>query len=113
MRMIETDDVKTLFARVLFAAYEFFRPNQKAVALCLLFAGVRDGISLNHNFASVFKSPQHQTAAFERIISLAVGAHLFQMWVCDRYHESQLPQKHGGIENRFRCRLPVSVSLWP
>src|SRR5712692_6383436 len=40
VRMIEPYDVQTLFARILLAAHQFLRPNQKAIAFSCLFAGV-------------------------------------------------------------------------
>src|SRR5580765_1233317 len=79
--MIKADDVQMLFARVFLAAHQLFGPNQKPIALRFLFTSIRDRISLNNLLAALCKTPQHQSAAFERIISLAVRAHLHELFV--------------------------------
>jgi hypothetical protein len=64
------------------AAHQLFGLDQKAVALGLLFARVRDRISLGNFFAPVFReAPDEQAAALVWIILLAVAMHLVQLRV--------------------------------
>src|SRR5438874_1980426 len=86
MRMIETDDVQVFVARVFLATHQLFGPNQKAVALRFLFSSVRDRISLKNVFVSVFKSTEHQTAAFKRIIALTMCAHFEKLLLSQTNH---------------------------
>src|SRR5258708_31795413 len=87
MRMIKADYIQMLGSGVPFSAEQFFRANQKAIALGSFLPRVRNAIGFRDNLAPVFKkSPYQQTAALVRIVSLAMSAHRVQVSCADSDH---------------------------
>lgn len=106
--MIKANDVKAHFASVLFAAHQFFRPNQKAIALRFLFAGVGNRISLNYGLSAFArKLPQHQAAALEGVVAFAMLANFQQLVIRKRDQFSSLAAPPLRRQRLFNIRDDV------
>lgn len=77
MRMIKAYNIQALPGCFLLSAHQFLRPNQKTIPFCLLFARIRDRIYFGTDLHPISsKTTEQESAAFIRIVSLAMTPNL-------------------------------------